>query len=473
FKIDKSFSTKSEITKRTVEISDAFGIGVDESKEFVIFKDFTIDTNPKDIIYITGESGSGKSVLLKELANKISGIDEFGGVIRDSDLEIDKDEILVEGVGKDTKDALNILSMAGLNEAFLFLRRYKELSDGQRYRYKIAKMLDSKKNTWVMDEFCSTLDRVTAKVVAYCVQKVARRQGKTVLVATTHDDLFYDLNPTIHIEKRFGHDVHLNYYKYEPRECSILKEIIMEEGSLKDYKKLEHLHYRSGLPIFTKKIYVAKIKDETIGIIVYGSPYFHLKARNYALPQYSGKMTKDKMAIINRDFLRIWRVIVLPKYRSIGLGVKLVKDTLPLVNVPYVETIAIMAKYNPFFEKAGMIRIDAPETDIDRLYKKNLEKLESLGFNLDLLSSKRHNLMVINRLKEDQMEELKRIIHKNFMAKKFRGNALLKSIEQNDKDAMAEALKRHRLNPTYLIYKNPKFKDYPDPLSFKFECIRP
>ncbi|MCP8309660.1 MAG: hypothetical protein H3Z54_13375, partial [archaeon] len=128
FKIDKSFSTKSEITKRTVEVSDAFGIGVDESKEFVIFKDFIIDINPKDIVYITGESGSGKSVLLKELANKISGIDEFGGVIRDSDLEIDKDEILIEGVGKDTKDALNILSMAGLNEAFLFLRRYKELS---------------------------------------------------------------------------------------------------------------------------------------------------------------------------------------------------------------------------------------------------------------------------------------------------------------------------------------------------------
>ncbi|MCP8322399.1 MAG: hypothetical protein H3Z52_15895, partial [archaeon] len=412
----------------------------------------------------TGESGSGKSVLLKELANKISGIDEFGGVIRDSDLETDKDEILIEGVGKDTKDALNILSMAGLNEAFLFLRRYKELSDGQRYRYKIAKMLDSKKNTWVMDEFCSTLDRVTAKVVAYCVQKVARRQGKTVLVATTHDDLFYDLNPTIHIEKRFGHDVHVNYYKYEPRDCSLLKEIIIEEGSIKDYKKLEHLHYRSASLAFTKRIYVAKIKDEVIGIIVYGSPYFHLKARNYTLHQYSGNVTKDKMAIINRDFLRIWRVIVSPKYRSIGLGVKLVKDTLPLVNFPYVETLAIMAKFNPFFQKAGMIRVDAPETDIDKSYRKNLEKLESLGFNLDLLSSKRHNLMVIKKLKEDQVEELKRIIHKDFMAKKFRGNSLLKLIDQGNKDSMAEALKRHRLNPIYLIYKNPKFKDYPNPL---------
>lgn len=111
-----------------------------------------------------------------------------------------------------------------------------------------------------------------------------------------------------------------------------------------------------------------------------------------------------------------------------------------------------------------MIRIDAPETDNDRSYRKNLERLESLGFDLDLLSSKKHNLMVIKRLKEDRIEELKRIIHKNFMAKKFRGSALLKLIEQNDKEAMAEALKRHRLNPTYLISKNPVFKEYPNPI---------
>lgn len=36
---------------------------------------------------------------------------------------------------------------------------------------------------------------------------------------------------------------------------------------------------------------------------------------------------------------------------------------------------------------------------------------------------------------------------------------------------MLKALKRHRLNPTYLIWKNPSFKEYPEPLSFKFECI--
>jgi len=40
-------------------------------------------------------------------------------------------------------------------------------------------------------------------------------------------------------------------------------------------------------------------------------------------------------------------------YCTIGLAVKIVKETLPLAGKPYVETTEVMARYNPFFEKAG------------------------------------------------------------------------------------------------------------------------
>jgi len=153
FKVDKSFQTKSEVTKRTVEVAEAFGLGIDEEKTFTVFKDFTTDVNPGDVVYITGESGSGKSVLLRDLADQISQCTEFGGVVREQDLRIDPDGVLIESVGRDTNEAIEILSLAGLNEAFLFLRRYRELSDGQKYRFKVAKMLDSGKDTWVLDEF--------------------------------------------------------------------------------------------------------------------------------------------------------------------------------------------------------------------------------------------------------------------------------------------------------------------------------
>lgn len=39
------------------------------------------------------------------------------------------------------------------------------------------------------------------------------------------------------------------------------------------------------------------------------------------------------------------------------MGAELVRETLPLVGVKYVEAIAVMAKYTPFFEKAGMTEV--------------------------------------------------------------------------------------------------------------------
>ncbi|MCP8313338.1 MAG: ATP-binding cassette domain-containing protein [archaeon] len=351
FRVNKSFQTKSVITDRTVAVAEAFGIGID-GRKFPVFRNFIVDINPGDIVYIVGESGSGKSVLLRELVKQIRIYENvFGEVITDKDLKIDPDEVLVHGVGSSTEEALCDLSMAGLNEAFLFLRRYRELSDGQKYRYKIAKMLASGADVWVLDEFCATLDRETARVVAFCFQKVARRKGKTVLVATTHTDLLEDLSPSIYVEKSFGEDVKVTYLPGDaPKECSIVKNIRIEVASKLDYKPLGRFHYRSKLGPCLKTFRMA-LENRIIGIIVY-SP---------TRPSSIGRQVYFKRQVsieeINRDFACISRVIIHPKYRSIGLGTKLVKETLPLIGKKYVEAIAVMAKYSPFFEKAGMIEV--------------------------------------------------------------------------------------------------------------------
>jgi hypothetical protein len=65
---------------------------------------------------------------------------------------------------------------------------------------------------WIFDEFCFMLDRDTAKIVAFNVQKLARKLGRAVLAATTHTDLFRDLKPSVHIHKRFGKELQVKYY---------------------------------------------------------------------------------------------------------------------------------------------------------------------------------------------------------------------------------------------------------------------
>lgn len=65
----------------------------------------------------------------------------------------------------------------------------------------LTMLIESGRQYWVMDEFCATLERDTAKIVAFNVQKQARRTGKAVIAATTHTDLFEDLTPSVHIHK--------------------------------------------------------------------------------------------------------------------------------------------------------------------------------------------------------------------------------------------------------------------------------
>ena len=128
-----------------------------------------------------------------------------------------RDEPLINQVGRSTDDAIRILSAAGLNDAYLFLRKPAELSDGQLYRLRIAKLIESRCRVWVADEFGAVLDRNTAKVVAFNLQKQARSVGATVIVATTHSDLLAELAPNVYIRKGYSAIAAISYDpKYNP-----------------------------------------------------------------------------------------------------------------------------------------------------------------------------------------------------------------------------------------------------------------
>lgn len=209
-KVSKSFDTRVDKSDRVLEVAEAFGLGLTDRK-FVVYDGLELEILPKDVVYVAGQSGSGKSLLLRDMAQQLR--DNGLRVISIDDVPL-LDVPLVDQIGRTTEDALKLLSQAGLNDAYLFIRKPSELSDGQKYRFKLAKLIESKADVWVADEFAAVLDRDTAKVVAHNVAKTARSASAILLVATTHTDLREFLGASLTVEKLYGNRVDVRRFAW-------------------------------------------------------------------------------------------------------------------------------------------------------------------------------------------------------------------------------------------------------------------
>jgi hypothetical protein len=84
-------------------------------------------------------------------------------------------------------------------------------------------------------------------------------------------------------------------------------------------------------------------------------PSVGAELRNVATSNFfAGFDNRTRLALINRNIRCISRVIIEPRFRGLGLASRLVRETMPKMDVPIIEAMAVMGLVNPFFEKAGM-----------------------------------------------------------------------------------------------------------------------
>ena len=120
---------------------------------------------------------------------------------------------------------------------------------------------------------------------------------------------------------------------------------------------------------------------QTVGVIVYSMPTAGAQMRNFATGEcFAGLDKGTRLKLINKNIRTISRVIIEPRFRSLGLAVRLVKETMPIMNVPFVEALAVMGRANPFFEKAGMTRYENdPQAGLGA--KRLIEAFSAVGVN--------------------------------------------------------------------------------------------
>lgn len=197
--INISYSSKIRRTQKTQAIQNAFGISPTDI-ESPIIKDLSLTIEPGEIILVIGSSGAGKTTLLNLLTGHLKNSQQVkiaGEFITPPNYqpgefkEIRSKKPLVEYFGNESVEyALQLMGSVGLSDAFVFVKRFDELSNGQKYRALMAKLIHSKHNILVIDEFCANLDPITSNVLAHRLNKLAKRLGITLVVGAAHCDNF-------------------------------------------------------------------------------------------------------------------------------------------------------------------------------------------------------------------------------------------------------------------------------------------
>eukprot|EP00913_Durusdinium_trenchii_P005908 g5520.t1 len=308
------------------------------------------------VALISGASGHGKSTLLRAVrgellrrGERVVGVDP-ASLARSTRRVVD----LVPG---ELGAAMACLSRAGLGEARLLARRACDLSEGERWRLALARAMGAPgRGRWVLaDEFCSALDRETAMGVCASARRWARRDGGVRLVcAAAHEDLGRLLGADLCVVLGGTGDVRLerDAHRQGPG-------VRIERGEIGDYDALGQYHYRGGRPATCSRVLRAVGEVEgggrLLGVLVESMPTLNAAWRDLPWPgRYTRGPKRERALRINRELRCVSRVVVDPRWRSMGVARRLVEEALRTAETPATEAKAAMGGLSPFFARAGM-----------------------------------------------------------------------------------------------------------------------
>jgi uncharacterized protein len=173
--------------------------------------------SPGEIMLLSGASGSGKSSLLRSIVRKAGR--QSVRVCRLESIRLRQVPVVDLFDDEPLEQTLPRLARVGLAEVWTWLRRPGELSEGQRWRLRLAVALrDVERGSLVQghpprptllvcDEFAAMLDRISACVAASVLRRAVTRHADRLaaVVASSHDDLRRALAPDLHVTCDFGH----------------------------------------------------------------------------------------------------------------------------------------------------------------------------------------------------------------------------------------------------------------------------
>jgi ABC-type ATPase involved in cell division len=268
--------------------------GLSAGRRERLYDGFELTLRPGQVAAVVGPSGAGKSVLLREASRAVGSaavwldVDGLDGETRPAV------ECLVGGR---SAEKLAVLSRCGLADAAALITPACRLSGGQRYRIALARALHQagrreRPALVLADEFCSSLDAVTATLVARRVGRlIGRSEQVGMLVATPRAGLLGALRAAQIIVKPLGQPATLHVGGRPRRDSGVRPgRWRITRGDIHDYDRLGVFHYLAGRPAAHKRVYTVRTPrsarraqpglPEVAAVAVVSPPVLQCRARN-------------------------------------------------------------------------------------------------------------------------------------------------------------------------------------------------
>lgn len=348
-------SAPTIMTPRKREVCMTFGIPPREAPP-IIADGLTLTLHPGSITLINGPSGSGKSSTLQYISQEIRES------IWVSQTRFPNDRPMIDAIAPKRRlpFATELLTACGLGEPRIWIRRFGELSEGEKLRAALARAFGTAlagggDHPILCDEFAATLHEDIARTISHNLRRLVTRHELILIVAGTRNEYVEHLQPDRVIQ--LGGDApRLLERGGDASNTARLRHATIEQGTIREYQAFSQMHYRNrdGLGFVDQ---VLTLRDrpggEKIGIAVLAHAPRELALRNAAT---RGRFVRN-IKRLNRELRILRRLVIHPDFRGCGVGHWFVRGVLTKAKVRFVECMAVMGAVNPVFEKAGMTRI--------------------------------------------------------------------------------------------------------------------
>lgn len=261
---------------------------------FDLEAELPVDDEEWSLGLVVGPSGSGKTSIGREF---------FGG---DAMWDMDSwpsDRPIVDAISPEGSfdQVTAALAGVGLGTVPTWLRPYPVLSNGEKFRANLARIICEAPEQVVVDEFTSVVDRQIARFGALAFAKSWRRAGGQAVLLSCHYDIIEWLEPDWVFDTATGEYAGRRLWRRPSFDLEVW------ETDWRYWPLFEPHHYLKLPKMIAAKCYVGTVEEELVAHVAVGCKNLGKKAE-----------------------ARACRLVVMPEWQGAGVGMRFLNHVCQL-----------------------------------------------------------------------------------------------------------------------------------------------